>query len=160
DYQISQIVDRSASNLNFDATVWGLELETDWQALENLRFGLKLGYEDTSVADGERAIDIMDRTAGHDDWVVYRPFPSIPSNCVLPAFLFVGDTGNGPQLVNVGGRGGGNPGGCELAYLFGYDPVTNRPYVPDPFNSPGNPQGGFLHVTGYPGWDPTLDYGN
>ncbi|HEX5775224.1 MAG TPA: TonB-dependent receptor, partial [Caulobacteraceae bacterium] len=42
-YQISEIVDRSAFNRNFDATVWGLELEADWRPLENLRLGTKIG---------------------------------------------------------------------------------------------------------------------
>ena len=32
-----------------------------------------------------QAIDLMDRTAGHADWIVVRPFPTFPSNCVVPA---------------------------------------------------------------------------
>ncbi len=181
-YQISQIVDRSATNMNFDATVWGVELEADWRPVENLRFGLKLGYENTKVADGEQAIDIMDRTAGHDAWTVYRPFPSIPSNCVLPKWLFVGHRTFGgpypnPELVNVGGRGGGNPGGCELAYVLGIDPATNATFTPYPgsylreevdypswstnlADYPGWPTDTPITVTDYPGWDPTIDYGN
>jgi outer membrane receptor protein involved in Fe transport len=133
-YQLSQIVDRSAVTDNFDATVWGLELEADWRAAENLRLGLKLGYEQTKVADGEQAIDVMDRTAGNKNWVLVKPFPSLPSNCVLPAWMFVGNTAGGnvlgagpnpsnPALVNVGGKGGGNPGGCELTYLMRLDPA-------------------------------------
>jgi len=128
-YQLSQIVDRSAVTANYDADVWGLELESDWRPVENLRLGLKLGYERTKVADGEQAIDVMDRTAGNKDWVLHKPFPTFPSNCVLPAWLFVGfpngQSGSpttNPWLVNVGGSGGGNPGGCEQAYLLGEDP--------------------------------------
>jgi outer membrane receptor protein involved in Fe transport len=166
-YQLSQIVDRSAISQNFDAKVWGLELEADWRPLENLRLGFKGGYEHTRVADGMKAIDIMDRTAGTPGWVVVSPFPTFPSNCVLPAFLFAGVGGhyNGssvpdgtPELHNLGNPGGGGPGGCEYAYLFGLDPVTLLPYVPNPTvaehpqSLPSNP--------GYPGWDPTLDYGN
>jgi outer membrane receptor protein involved in Fe transport len=157
-YQISQIVDRSATNLNFDAEVWGVELEADWRPLENLRLGLKLGYEDTKVADGEQAIDIMDRTAGHEGWVVVRPFPSIPSNCILPEWLFVGSNWQvySPQLVNLGGAAGGNPAGCELAYVFGHDPVTNLPYVPNPTVGAGGGSLGIFHGvwTPYPGWNP------
>ncbi|HEX6866347.1 MAG TPA: TonB-dependent receptor, partial [Caulobacteraceae bacterium] len=166
-YQLSQIVDRSAISQNFDAKVWGLEIEADWRPLENLRLGFKGGYENTEVADGMRAIDLMDRTAGTPGWVVVSPFPTFPSNCVLPAFLFAGTSGfyNGsfgtlgnPELHNLGNPGGGGPGGCEYAYLFGLDPVTLLPYVPDPTVAmhpgalPSNP--------GYPGWDPTVDYGN
>jgi len=130
-YQLSQIIDRSAVTQNFDTDVWGLELEADWRPVENLRLGMKLGYEKTKVADGSKAIDVMDRTAGNKDWVLARPFPSLPSNCVLPAWLFVGNTVDwsldpvhtNPALVNVGGKGGGNPGGCELTYLMGLDPA-------------------------------------
>jgi outer membrane receptor protein involved in Fe transport len=128
DYQISEIVDRSAFNRNFDATVWGLELEADWRPLENLRLGTKIGYEETSIGDHERAIDLMDRTAGHEDWVVVKPFPTYASNCILPAYVF---TYSG-AIVDPGGMTGGNPTACELAYSFGRDPVTNAPYVPDP----------------------------
>jgi iron complex outermembrane receptor protein len=123
-YQISQIIDRSALNQNFDAKVWGLEIEADWRALENLRFGFKGGYENTEVADGMRAIDIMDRTAGHEDWMVYRPFPTYPSNCILP----VSTATQGGVVHEVGSTASGNSGGCELAYLRGeilpggYDP--------------------------------------
>ena len=123
-YQISQIIDRSALNQNFDAQVWGLEIEADWRALENLRLGFKGGYENTRVADGMRAIDIMDRTAGHDDWMVYRPFPTYPSNCILP----VSTATQGGVVHEVGSTASGNSGGCELAYLRGeilpggYDP--------------------------------------
>jgi outer membrane receptor protein involved in Fe transport len=171
-YQISQIIDRSAINFNFDAKVWGLELEADWRPLENLRLGFKGGYENTRVADGEKAVDIMDRTAGNPDWIVVRPFPTYTANCIIPTWLFLGA---GNNLVNLGGKGGGNPGGCEIAYTLNEDPVTLAAYVPTPpqstvtgthygtidyaaWNSdlshyPGWPTGVPLG-TQYPGWDP------
>ncbi len=126
-YQISQIVNRSAVNLNFDADIWGLEIEANWRPLENLRFGFKGGYENTRVADGQQAIDLMDRTAGHDDWLVVKPFPTFPSNCVLPLSMFERPGG----LYKVGNVGGGGAGGCEIAYVLGLDPVTEQPYDPD-----------------------------
>jgi len=166
-YQISQIVNRSAVNLNFDARVWGLEVEADWRPLENLRLGLKGGYENTRVADGMRAVDTMDRTAGHAGWVTVSPFPTFPSNCILPAFLFAGVGGflNGsggnpstPELHNLGNPGGGGISGCELAYVAHVDPVTGLQYVANPtvFLHPGMA----ASMPGYVGWDPTYDYGN
>jgi len=134
DYQISYIVNRSAVNLNFDARVWGVELEADWRPLENLRLGLKTGYEDTRVADGENAVDVMDRANGGlpDEhgvrWVVLKPFPTFPSNCIVPEYVV---TPNG-SLVVPGNIGGGTDSGCELAYILGVDPVTRQPYVADP----------------------------
>jgi len=158
-YQISQIVDRSAVNLNFDAKIWGAELEADWRPLENLRLGLKLGYEDTKVADGAKAIDLMDRTASDPNWLVVSPFPSFPSNCVLPTWLFVGNTttwssnGSNPAPVGVGGIGGGNMGGCEFAYVLGQDPATGNPYQVNPYTAnPSLPGFGFRHNVDYATW--------
>ncbi|ULQ47281.1 TonB-dependent receptor [Flagellatimonas centrodinii] len=132
DYQVSEIVDRSAFNRNFDTEVWGAEIELDWYARENLLLGLKTGYQKTRIADGEAAVDLMDRTAGNEDWVVVRPFPTIASSCILPTMVFLDDPDNPTEVVPLGGVGGGGVGGCEIAYGQGYDPVTQLPYVPDP----------------------------
>jgi len=154
-YQISQIVDRSAVNLNFDAAIWGAELETSYSPTRNLQLGFKLGYEHTRLADGSKAIDLMDRTAGDPNWTLHRPFPTYPSSCILPTALFQGtDPATGqPELVNLGGTGGGNPGACELAYSLGYDPVTSAPYVPNPTTDGGWSMLQFF--PGYAGWDPS-----
>jgi outer membrane receptor protein involved in Fe transport len=155
DYQISEIVDRSAFNRNFDATVWGVELEADWRPLENLRLGFKGGYENTSIGDHEQAIDLMDRTAGDPNWLVVRPFPTYASNCILPTYVFVNPDGT---LGRVGGVGGGGPSGCEMAYQMGLDPVTSSPYVdlaagetPAPAQTIWNNLGSHPD---YPGFDP------
>jgi outer membrane receptor protein involved in Fe transport len=83
-YQISEIVDRTSINLNFDAHVKGAELEAVWEPIPGLRFNFAGGYEDARLARGSKAIDLMDRTAGHTDWMVAKPFPTRPSNCILP----------------------------------------------------------------------------
>jgi outer membrane receptor protein involved in Fe transport len=161
DYQISEIVDRSAFNRNFDANVWGLELESDWRPVENLRIGLKGGYQRARIADGEQAIDLMDRTAGDPAWIVVRPFPTYASSCILPSWMFahegpsVGEGINAiPNLYGVGGVGGGNPGGCEVAYLAGKDPVTGRDYEPFPTVSGPGSTLGYWDPGTYPGWNP------
>jgi iron complex outermembrane receptor protein len=156
-YQISQIVDRSASNLNFDAEVWGAEIEADWRPIESLRLGFKGGYENTRVADGMQAIDLMDRTAGNPDWVVAKPFPTIPSNCIVPVYVVAyGDRINVPP-----GRLTPNPGPCISAYQLGRDPVTELAYVPNPTvrGDPGDPSSPNRFPleaiwAGYAGFDP------
>jgi iron complex outermembrane receptor protein len=154
-YQISQIVDRSAVNLNFDAEVWGLEIEADWRPLENLRLGFKGGYENTRMADGSRAIDLMDRTAGNPDWVVARPFPTIPSNCILPVSMLT--FGGRINLRNDLVVSLPDDGPCVRAYIEGVDPLTELPYVPNPtifkassFTVENPPQ-----YAGYPGFNPS-----
>jgi outer membrane receptor protein involved in Fe transport len=159
-YQISQIVNRSAVNLNFDAKVWGLEVEADWRPLENLRLGFKGGYEKTRVADGMKAVDIMDRTAGHPGWMVVKPFPTFPSNCILPIALYTPPSGTigspNQHLWGLGGPNGGNPGGCELAYFMNVDPGTERPF--GEWNGTAADATGAISFwadpTEYPGFDP------
>ncbi|HTO41588.1 MAG TPA: TonB-dependent receptor, partial [Rhizomicrobium sp.] len=89
DYQISEIVDRTAVNQNFDAHIKGAELEMVWEPTPGLRFNLGAGYEDARLAKGSKAIDLMDRTAGNPDWMVVKPFPTNSSNCVIPISLYV-----------------------------------------------------------------------
>ena len=64
-YQISRIVDRTAINDNFNATVKGAELEATYEPLPGLKFNFAGGYEDTRIKNGQSSIDLMDRTAGH-----------------------------------------------------------------------------------------------
>jgi outer membrane receptor protein involved in Fe transport len=124
-YQISQIIDRTAVNMNVDATVKGVELETTWTPLPGLKFGFNSGYENATVDDGQSAIDIMDRTAGHSDWMVVKPFITQTSNCILPT-----DTVN----EILAGNGQTIPYACVYAYTFHVDPGTNAPYTPYPYS--------------------------
>lgn len=84
DYQVSQIVDRISLNENFDARMWGLELETLFQPTRNLQLFANVGYLNTRVADGEGSVDVMDRTQGDPNWTVLRPQQQVPSNCIAP----------------------------------------------------------------------------
>ena len=86
-YQISEIVDRTAINFNFNATVKGAELESTWEPIAGLRFNFAGGYEDTRIANGQQALDLMDRTAGHPGWMVVRPYITQTSNCILPTYV-------------------------------------------------------------------------
>ncbi|HEY5236938.1 MAG TPA: TonB-dependent receptor, partial [Rhizomicrobium sp.] len=148
-YQISQIVDRTSINLNFDAKVKGAELEATWEPLPGLRFNFAGGYEDTSVNKGQSAIDLMDRTAGNTDWVVVRPYVAETSNCILPAaavkqILEVDDTAN---VFAVG-----LDGACDAAYtpggvaaFFGQNGAEDKAAFAavgfDPATAPNNGEG-------------------
>jgi len=112
-YQISQIVDRTSINLNFNAKVKGAELEATWEPAPGLRFNFAGGLEDTRVDNGQSAIDLMDRTDGHSDWMVVRPFISDTSNCILPVNLVrqILEADPGPEPL-----GGGLNVACDVAY--------------------------------------------
>jgi iron complex outermembrane receptor protein len=153
-YQVSEIRNRSAVNSNYDAEVWGVEAEADWRPTEALRLGFKGGYNGTRIADGEKAIDLMDRTAGQEGWIVIRPFPTMPSNCVIPIHVI---TAGG--AIEAGSRGV-EYSACVQAYVAGLDPATHLPYVPNPtvwdefvHGDPPTPLP--ARFAGYPGWDPS-----
>ncbi|MGE5565337.1 MAG: TonB-dependent receptor domain-containing protein [Parcubacteria group bacterium] len=86
-YQVSQIKERTAVNENFDAKVWGLELESLFSPAPSLRLNASLGYQDSAIADGEASIDLMNRTQGNPDWVLLKPWVQLPSNCIAPRNL-------------------------------------------------------------------------
>ena len=142
-YQISEIVDRTAINLNFDTHVKGAEVESSWEPIPGLRFNFAGGWEDTALAKGSQAIDLIDRTAGNPDWTVVKPFPTQASNCIVPTYvvLYEVTTGNTPGLET----------NCDFAYSLHQDPLTQAPYVPNPTQGYFDP----IAPGTYPGFDPS-----
>jgi len=152
-YQISEIVDRTSINLNFNATVRGAELEAAYEPLPGLKFNFAGGYEDTRIDNGQSSVDLMDRTAGHPGWYLFRPFVTEPSNCIFPAYVIA-------AMISTGEVGEGNPyvSSCEYAYGgigggAGLDPVTQQTY------QYGVSHGLYPDTAGtngieYPGFDP------
>ena len=154
-YQISEIVDRTAINNNFDAHVKGAEVEATWEPIPGLRFNASGGYEDARAANGEKSIDLMDRTAGNADWMVVRPFPTQASNCILPVYVVA-------ALLQQGNFSSGNESNgnsviaCSHAYTQGLDPVTESVYSAPPFVIGGGVDIGAPTSVpvGYTGFDP------
>ncbi|MXO69644.1 TonB-dependent receptor [Altererythrobacter marinus] len=147
DYQVSQIVDRIAYNENFDASSMGLEFEAAWSPSRAFRLNATLGYLKTRIADGERSIDVTNRTQGNEDWVVLRPWLQVPSNCIAPRefveriyqhpFHQFGFTPQALMVLCPGSNrvGSFNPDAPQgtlnysAFYGFTYDPFA--PYNPD-----------------------------
>jgi iron complex outermembrane recepter protein len=158
-YQISEIVDRTSINLNFDATVKGAEVETSWEPAPGLKFSFAGGYEDTRIANGQSSIDLMDRTdaANHPGWMVVKPFPTQASNCILPTYVV--STLLSEQALNEPVEPAFV---CGTAYVNHLDPVTLEPYVAYPHGvaAIGDPDCtesicSFPIPSGYIGFDPT-----
>ena len=85
-YQISKIVNRTSVNENIDAKIYGVELESIWSPVRNLRFNANLGYLHTEIGDGVTSIDTMDRTQGDPALTLVkaaRPTSALGSNCIL-----------------------------------------------------------------------------
>ncbi len=82
-YQLSQIVNRTAANINVDAEISGFELETIWSPIPSLVLNANLGLLDTEVKEAW-AVDTRDRTNGRSDLVVLSQLGS-GANCVVSA---------------------------------------------------------------------------
>jgi outer membrane receptor protein involved in Fe transport len=85
-YQISKIVNRTSVNENIDAVVYGAELETIWQPIQNLRLNANIGWLKSEIGDGVTSIDTMNRTQGDPTLTLVkgaRPTSALGSNCLL-----------------------------------------------------------------------------
>ena len=78
-YQVSKIVNRTSVNENIDAKIQGIELESIWEPINNLRFNASLGILDTKIGEAT-SIDTFNRTQGDPSLVVIKA--SNASNCV------------------------------------------------------------------------------
>jgi len=165
-YQISQIVDRTAININVDAKVHGAELEAAYEPIPGLRFNFAGGWEHSEINKGQGAIDLMDRTAGRNDWVVLKPTITRSSNCIIPAYVVSeAVAAGGGDAVFFDGSTSQSSGigvlisACQTAYDAGLDPLTNLPYTYQPTVTTG--QLAYRHLpAGYLGFDPLAGTAN
>ncbi len=147
-YQISQIVDRTSINLNIDAKVKGAEVEATWEPLPGLRFNFAGGLEDSSIDDGQSAIDLMDRTAGHADWMVVKPYPTSTSNCILPSSIVRQLIEQNPQSPTDTAAFNGLVLACDIAYNPNAPTILSQVFPSD------------LSSFGVTGFDPTQSPNN
>ena len=128
-----EIVDRTSINLNFDAHVKGAEIESTWEPLPGLRFNFAGGWEDTALAKGSQAVDLMDRTAGNpglDGGQALRHagielhFAGLCRRCDIDSrrtLRRLCEPLDNSQAICAGD-----------AYVRHLDPVTEQPYVANP----------------------------
>ena len=79
-YQIASIINKSSVNQNVDAKIDGVELESVWEPVHNLRFNLNAGWLHTKLTGGT-LLDTLDRTQGNPALAVIKA--SDGSNCVV-----------------------------------------------------------------------------
>ena len=77
-YQVSKIVNRVSVNENIDAEIQGIEVESIWEPINNLRFNASLGLLETKIGEAS-SIDTFNRTQGDPSLVVIKA--SNASNC-------------------------------------------------------------------------------
>jgi len=114
-YQISKIVNRTSVNENVNATVYGLELESVWSPVHNLKLNANVGYLHSKIGGGVSSIDTMNRTQSNPAYTVVKAGPSLPnvavgSNCVL--------TTAGVATLIAAGAGATVPFACGGPQVF------------------------------------------
>lgn len=80
-YQIARSVNRSIYNENIDATIKGVELESVWEPVRNLRLNANIGYLDTRIDEG-RVVDTFNRTRGDTRYIYAN---ATTGGCILNA---------------------------------------------------------------------------
>lgn len=80
-YQVSKIIDRSSSNENIDAEIWGFEAELVWVPNENWASNLTFSFLNTEIGDAG-SIDSRDPTNGEAGYLLIKDL-SNASHCVL-----------------------------------------------------------------------------
>src|SRR5215217_410020 len=131
-YQVSQIIQRTAVNTNIDAKIWGAELESIWEPVENLRFNANIGYLKTELAD-TAALDLMDLTQGDPNYVTLKNGANF-SNCIAltsqVAALQTAINAGLPAATMLGVCSGAVPGVTPLAGIpdeVGGNALPNSP---------------------------------
>ncbi len=129
-YQVSQIESNTAINENFNANIWGAELELIFQATHHLRLNAAFGYQGSSIADGTYSIDVMNRTQGMPGYIVFKPNPIAPNNCVVSEAFVAYEIEQ--SLANGQGEQSRFPGICPGTFLSvtvppGFDPAQVYP---------------------------------
>ncbi|HEY8123610.1 MAG TPA: TonB-dependent receptor [Myxococcota bacterium] len=132
DMQIGKIVNRTAVNENLDSKIWGVEVESVWQATESLRFDMNVSWLQSEIQKGV-SIDGADPTNGVAGWMPIKQLlefpagqnaicnPAINPYCLDPVVINGGDPAReailGPTLP-VACQGIGNlVQGTQCGYI-------------------------------------------
>ena len=78
-YQVSKIVNRASTNENIDAKIKGLEVESIWSPIQNLRLNTAIGWLETKITSGT-SIDTFNRTQNDPSLILVKS--AAASNCV------------------------------------------------------------------------------
>jgi len=138
-YQVSQIVDRMALNENFDAKMWGADIELAYRPSRRFKFDANVGFLKSRIDNGEESIDVMNRTQGDDRYAVVKPWLQLASNCIVPVDVLGKIVSNNMyndqtigydlnMLCGGGILGDFKPGSLNAAkYGVSFDPAIDAP---------------------------------
>ncbi|MFN3523402.1 MAG: TonB-dependent receptor [Phenylobacterium sp.] len=123
-YQISKILNKASTNENVDAKIWGLELESLWEPIDNLRLNANVGYLQTEIQSGS-SIDTLYRTQGDPNLVVVKDTGG--GNCVVNAAGFTAAMLATPFALRSVCNGGLGVSGAGLYDYSAYPGMNTAP---------------------------------
>lgn len=111
-YQIAKFEEFALRNENIDAEVYGLEIESAFDLMDNLTLFANLGWMQTEIQNGA-SVDPVDRTAGDPNYTVLRGYSV---GCIAPTATVEGVV-NSIQSGNLPASTLFDP--CGMAGAFG-----------------------------------------
>jgi outer membrane receptor protein involved in Fe transport len=132
-YQVSKVINQTSINENISSVkVKGIEIESIWEPINNLRFNANLGLLDTEIGEYS-SLDTFNRTQGDPSLILVKA--SSAANCVANkagVYALM-------NLINVTAANGGTVPGVGIPF-----PVTNMLGIcSGDFTGPANPLAGF-----------------
>lgn len=130
-YQVSKIVSETSINENIDAKVKGIELESIWKPVTDLRFNASIGWLDTQITGGF-SIDALNRTQDDPALIVVKS--STGSNCVISKAtaamaLGISNATNNPFVLLGACSGAFGPASEGIAVNLKGKELPNSPHV-------------------------------
>ncbi|MGB3805162.1 MAG: TonB-dependent receptor [Sphingopyxis granuli] len=135
-YQVSQIVDRLALNENFDAEMWGADIELAYRPSRRFKMDANVGFLKSKIGKGQESIDVMNRTQGDPNYAVVKPWLQLASNCIVPVAVLEKivsstrpDTASDLNKLCGGNYLGDFKPGSLMAMVYGvsFDPAVDAP---------------------------------
>jgi outer membrane receptor protein involved in Fe transport len=121
-YQVSEIIQRTSVNVNVNAKIYGVELESVWEPVDNLRFNANVGYLHTRLADSD-SLDLINLTQGNPAWAVVKNGSTF-SDCIaqvsqLAQLQALINAGVLPAIAMTGVPGRSDLGVCQGTFATG-----------------------------------------
>lgn len=121
-YQVSEIIQRTSVNVNINAKIYGAELESIWEPIDNLRFNGNFGYLHTKLDDSD-SLDLINLTQGDPNFAVVKNGSTF-SDCVasvgqLAQLQALINAGVLPAIAMTGVPGRSDLGVCQGAFAAG-----------------------------------------
>ena len=150
-YQIAKLQLRQAVNENIDTKVWGVEFESVWAPVRDLKLNASLGYLHTEIAGGT-SVDTMNRTQGDPRFVFIKGAGAAgciaPTDVVARLVNLINTTATPPGALLQFCPSLASPGGAYASSNPAVNPLAAFGIVSDARTLPGRGDGVAVSLKG------------